>query len=511
MRKRQANPFTRNIHNILLHPVLLMSSLWIIGCTAEFLQEDKPVTERDNAVLSLSTRIGDITAGSGNENIVKTLRLMVFNSAGAQIANTYYEETLLEELKNGDGKTFTLTQRLPRDLGQINVCLIANEPQSWDLGRTTDKVSYIVLQNLTIHYLQNFDFINNNGNVDDLNLYVSPDDYFLMYVETATNFIAGNMSITDVLQLKRTAAKVTLVLGYDRLSDVNYDNGEDFELKSVSIQNQPLYSFLFGATYDSDEFFSSAYQVLVYKQDTKVTEPVSFYIPEHYLSENAFNSNLKTYIEVLGEYTTGGIKVPVIYKIPLGEGVQKIYTMPNYTPSIEDYTIVRNHHYTVNGKITRLGEKDGLQAQISILPWVDGGNIEVDTPAPYLNVSDIALKRTISSAEPDISDKIFFWTNQPQDQLTFTPATVTYYEADGLPLDLSGLSPELLPLVGMDMVKYSVSGNPGNFFENNGHVTVNVHLPQTILWRKLVLTFHVKAGNLKRLIRITYHTETITR
>ncbi len=476
---------------------------WIVGCTRE-MSQDEPFTGNDNIMLSLSTRTGDIDTGSGNENIIKTLRLMVFNSSGIQIANSFYEETLLEELKNSDGKTFTLTERLPHNLGQIKVCLIANEPQSWDLGSMVSKISYTILCNLTIHYFREFDFISNNGNMNDLNLHISPNDYFLMYTETAVNFIAGNVSIAEVLPLKRTVAKVTLTLGHDRLNDVDYDNGEDFTLKSVSIQNQPIYSHLFAAEYNNDEFFSTAYQSLEYNPNTKITQPVTFYIPEYYLSAVAFKNNLFSYIEVLGEYTTGGIKTPIIYKIPLGEEVQKIYTETNYTPSINDYNVVRNHHYVVNGRITRLGEKDGLQVRISIIPWTNGDNIDINTPSPYLNVSEIALDKNISLTVPDISDKIFFWTNQPQDQITLIPGTITYYDMDGLPMDVSSLPEESRPIIDMDIIKYSVSGNGNNFFENNGHIAVNVHLPVTIAWKKLVLAFHVKAGNLKRSITITY-------
>lgn len=505
MRKKQNIPSIRNRYNFMLQVILVMMVLCITGCTNEFLS-DEQLAGREKVILSLTTRADNTTTGSGNETVVNTLRLMIFNSSGAQIANSYYDKTLLDELRSSDGKTFTLTERLPRDAGQIKICLIANEPLNWNLGRTAGQLSYNVLTNMTVHYLNDFDFINNNGNVDDLNLYISPTDYFLMYAETAVNFVAGDMSIADVLPLKRTAAKVTLTLGYDGLTDVDYDNGEDFEVKSVSIQNQPIYSHLFAAAYDNDECFSTAYQSLEYDKVTKVTQPVVFYIPEYYLSSEAYSSNLFTYIEVLGEYTSGGVKMPITYKIPLGDGVQKIYTESNYTPSIGDYSVVRNHHYVVNARITKLGEKDGLQAQISIIPWADGGNVDVDASAPYLNVSDITQERTVFSAVPDINDKIFFWTNQPQSLIVLTPVTATYYDAGGSTMDISGLAQEFLPVIDVNMIKYSIPVNGNNFFENNGHVDVNVHLPATVVWSKLVLSFQVKAGNLKRLITITYRT-----
>lgn len=490
---------------LLLVVIIVMS---VVGCTKELLTDELP-SEYNGVMLSLFTRANERNAGSGNESTIKTLRLMVFNSGGVQIANSYYEGASLEGLK-GDGEIYTVTERLPRDLGQVKVCLIANEPSSWDLGRTINKVSYTVLNNLTIRYDRDFDFIGNNSNNDDLNLHISPDDYFLMYVETAVSFVAGDVSLTEVLPLKRTVAKVSLTLSYDRLLDVDYDNGEDFALKSVSIQNQPIYSYFFGRMYDGDALFSTAYQSLEYDPTNKATRTVAFYIPEYYLSAESFNTRLYTYIEVLGEYTTGGVRIPVVYKIPLGEGVQKMYTDGSYVPIISDYSIVRNHHYIVDGKVTKLGEKEGFQAKISIAPWVDGGNVDVDDSAPYLNVSDIVLNQTVYSSVPDVSNKIFFWSNQPQNLITITPVNTVYYDSGGLEVNVSGFPADLLPLISVNLIKYSTEINGSNFFENNGHVIIDVKLPSYIMWNKLVVTFQIQAGNLKRHVTLTYITGTIS-
>lgn len=480
----------------------------VVGCTKEPLTDELP-SENNSVMLSLSTRASEKNVGSGNESTIQTLRMMIFNSGGVQIANSYYEGVSLEGLK-GDGGIYTVTERLPRDLGQIKVCLIANEPSSWDLGRTTNKVSYTVLSNLTIRYDRDFDFIGNNGNNDDLNLHISPDDYFLMYVETAVRFVAGDVSLTEVLPLKRTVAKVSLTLRYDRLLDVDYDSGEDFALKSVSIQNQPIYSYFFTKMYDDDALFSTAYQSLEYDPINKATRTVVFYIPEYYLSAETFNTGLFTYIEVLGELTAGGVKTSVVYKIPLGEGVQKVYADNSYVPTISDYTIVRNHHYVVDGRITKLGEKEGIQAKISIAPWLDGGKVDVEDGAPYLNVSDIALNQTVYSSVPDVSDKVFFWSNQPQSLITLTPTNTVYYDSSGLEVDVSGFPADKLPLIDANMIKYSTEINGSNFFENNGHVVIDVKLPSDIRWNKLVVTFQILAGNLKRQVTLTYITGTIS-
>lgn len=481
--------------------------IWVVGCTNELLTDELP-SNTNSVILSLNTRADLNNAGSGNESVIKTLRLMVFNSVGVQVANSYYEGTSLDDLK-GDGGIYTVTERLPRDLGQVKVCLIANEPISWDLGRTANKVTYTVLNNLTIRYDRDYDFINNNGNSDDLNLYISPDDYFLMYAETAVNFVAGDVSLAEVLALKRTVSKVTLTLRYDRLLDVDYDNGEDFVLKSVSIQNQPVFSNFFAKVYNNDEYLSTAYQPLVYDPVDKITKAVVFYIPEYYLSAGAFNTKLFTYIEVLGEYIAGNTKVPVLYKIPLGEGVQKIYMDDSYSPTINDYSIVRNHHYVVDGRVTKLGEKEGIQAKISIAPWVDGGKVDVEDGAPYLNVSDITLEQTVYSSVPDVSNSIFYWSNQPQNLIMLTPVKTVFYDSNGLEVNISGYPVEYLPQLDVSLVKYSLVVNSDGFFENNGHVTIHVKFPSDILWKKLMVTFHIQAGNLKRQVTITYITGTI--
>lgn len=493
----------------ILKPITLLVIIvvLVVGCTKELLTDELP-SEHNSVMLSVSTRAGERNAGSGNESTIKTLRLLVFNSGGAQVANSYYEGASLADLEVGGGK-YTVTERLPRDLGPIKVCLIANEPSSWNLGRTTGKVSYVILNNLIIRYDLDFDFIGNNGNNDDLNLYISPDDYFLMYVETAVNFVAGDVSLTEELKLKRTMAKVTLTLGYDRLLDVDYDSGEDFVLKSVSIQNQPIYSHFFAKVYDNDALFSTAYQSLEYDATSKTTQPVVFYIPEYYLSVEAFDSQLFTYIEILGEYTSGGVKIPIVYKIPLGEEVQNIYKDNSYVPIITDYSIVRNHHYIVDGKITKLGEKEGVQAKISIAPWQDGGKVDVDDNAPYLNVSDIALNQIVFSSVPDVSSKIFFWSNQPQNLITLTPISTVYYDSSDLEMNVSGFPSDNLPVIDTNMIKYSTEINADYFFENNGHVVIDVKLPSSIMWSKFVVTFQIQAGNLKRKVALTYITGVI--
>lgn len=478
-------------------PVLLM--ILVAGCTKEQITDELP-TEYNSVMLSLTTRAGENTLSSENERTIRALRLMIFNSEGVQVKNSYYEGASLNGLKKEIG-TFSLTERLPRDLGQIKVCLIANEPSSWNLGRNSNKVSYVILSNLAIDYNHDFNFINNNGNSDDLNLYLSPDDCFLMYAETSINFVAGDVSIAETLPLIRTAAKVTLTLGYDNLLDVDYNNGEDFVLKNASISNQPVYSYLFANAYNNDQFFSTAPKILEYNPETKATRPITFYIPEYYLSAETFAADLITCIEVQGEYTTRGIKIPVVYKIPLGDRVQKIFADNNYTPVIGDYSISRNHHYVVDGRITKLGEKDGMQAKISIAPWIDGGSVEVESSAPYLNVSEIALQRTVSLVKTDISDKIFFWSNQPQSQIMLEPFTATYYDTDGKKIEISQDSS---PQIDAEIIKYS-EANGSNFFENNGYVTINVKLPSSITWAKLIVTFYIKAGSLKRQITITYH------
>lgn len=483
-----------------------MAAMLVVGCTGELSTDELPA-EHSGVMLSLTTRAGENINSSGNESVVKTLRLMIFNSEGIQIKNAYYGETSLEGLKTAVG-TFTVATRLPRDLGQIKVCLIANEPDSWDLGSTTNKVSYTALSNLTIHYSRDFDFIGNNGNNDDLNLYLPPANYFLMVAETTLRFTAGDTAVAGVLPLYRTVAKVTLALAYDKVQGVDYDNGETFVLKSAFIQNQPIYSHLLAKAYSNDEFFPTAGKPLVYDADTKSTRPVMFYLPEHYLSAEAFESNLNTFIELLGEYTTtGGLKIPIIYRIPLGEGAQKIVTGNGYTPVIDDYSVVRNHHYVVNGRITKLGEKEGIQAKVSILPWKDGGEIEIEDRAPYLNVSEIALERTALAAGQEVSDKLFFWSNQPQEQIVHKVVATTFYDRDGLETDIFALPPMYHPLIEVEMIKYAASGSSTNFFENNGHIAVNVQLPAIIGWSKLIVTFYVKAGSLKRQIMITYTTQ----
>ena len=493
---------------ILILPVVLIAS-----CTNDIASENE-LTDANSAVLTILTRTGNNDdPGLESERIVKKLRMIVFNSSGNQVGTFYYSGTELENALKTNGGTYSITERFPKNLGQMRVCLIANEPASWNLGRPGG-ITYGLLENKMISYTDDYDFINNNNNSDDLNLYISANDYFLMNAEKTVNFGSGNITLGYELPLERTVAKVTVAFSYDQIVGVNFDNGDSFLLKNVSIQNQPIYSHLYNKEYSSDTYFPTSYKNIVSNNGTGTkitTDSIVFYIPEHYLSDDAFNADLYTYIEVLAEHVSGGVAMPVTYRIPLGEGVQNIFDDAAYSPQKADYSIVRNHHYIVNGTITKLGEKDGVQANVQIQSWKTGDNIVINKPTPYLNVSDINLQREVSVLQPAVKDQIYFWSNQPQDSITVENITAKCYNANGDQIgDLAyflGLSPN--NSLNIQKISYLPTTNAKVFFENNGYVDVDLnsqHMPSG----RLEVTFYLRAGNLKRKINITYKTISVS-
>lgn len=500
-----------DIYRLAILAILLFWMGLLIGCSEE---DGIEPSEFDTAKLMIVTKAGGDDPGEEKERLVKTLRLMIFDASGDFIKSFYYSGADLENALKVEGGVYTITERLQKNLGPIKIVLVANEPSTWGLS---GGITYSQLKDLKIQYDDgHFNFIGSNGVYNDMNLYVSPDDYFLMFTETSVHFGTGNVEIFDALELERTAAKVTLVLQYNDFVPLD----ETFVLKRVAIHNQPIYSLLAGQVYNNDDEllptsyvpFSMLRSAAGYIHETR---PIVFYIPEYYLSQEAFASDVYTYIEVVGEYTRSGSNLPVIvtYRIPLGEGVQRIFdASPGnpYIPQRSDYTIQRNHHYIVNGVLSKLGEIDGIQIEIAVKGWEDGGTIDVDNPAPYLNVSEIALERYISQNRLNFNDSIFFWSNQPMDDISLELIGCDVITQSGTVRPFNTLFGLEGSSYDVNMKKYA-SGSTG-FYQNNGYVMVNLNVDaydflQGLLFQRIDLMFYVRAGNLKRRITVSYYRE----
>ena len=492
-----------------------LSLILLSGCMQEELP-DTEMNEGDKAVLSLMTRVGGTgTAESDEERIVNTLRLMVFNQSGVLAYNKLYTD-VNNILKEKDG-IFYIRERLPKTLENIKICLIANECLSWDLNDGKNEyggvLTYTQLKDKYIDFSRDYDHFFSES-MDNMDIYQGNGN-FVMFAEASTPFGQGGETVDVPLALVRMVAKVTMSLSFDltAISGVNYEAGDRLVLNYASIINQPLESYLTPKTYQLEEsiFLSTSTKQLNTVKEASTaytTQPVTFYIPEHLLSEVSFGEKDYTYIQIVGTYiSAGGVDMLVSYKVPLGNGVQKIFSNASYTPVAKDYNIERNHHYIVNGKITKLGEFDGLELKLSIVDWGKGEDIEVERPAPYLNVSEIDWGVGLAADDAIFvdavrTDNVFFWTNQPNESIRIEEVEWNVYKADGqLVADLMDVYPDA-PVSCM-LYKYTAGGD--YFFENNGYVKLDFSLPGfDMIDHRIECSFKICAGSLKRRVKVVY-------
>lgn len=154
----------------------------------------------------------------------------------------------------------------------------------------------------------------------------------------------------------------------------------------------------------------------------------NLYIPEHVLVD-ATNKDKASYIVVEVTYhmkNGSGAKFTTEYNIDLGQA----------PPT--NYNLNRNNHIDIYATIRKLG--DGLVAAFNIVPWNDGGSIDVEEPEGmyFLNLSAAYVKyphvvyidklknlfiKDINGnliTPPDYNYSCLFWTNKASSKVSVT-------------------------------------------------------------------------------------------
>lgn len=482
---------------------ILLCFVFLNSCGINEQEDLKERSENsDNEIeISISVQLSGRTGDIDSEKSIHLLRLMIFDKSGDLIINKLFNDAS-GDLGQLNG-TYRILERIPRNLEKINVCLIANEPSFWRLNRNNNDpdglVNYKRLKNKVIDYERDYP-----GAVHgDLNQFLDIDienSGIVMFAEKALQ-IADDGSHPELsLDLVRRMAKITLTLSYDlqNIAGVNLSSGDTFVLRYATIEHQPVLSFLTPVEYDSDNnpLLSSAHKmlnVLVQTPEVFKSYPVVFYIPEHILSEASFRNNVFTAVSIVGEYTpSGGNPVIISYQVPLGDGMQKKFSDPLYTPVKQDYSISGNHHYVIDGTIRNLGAKDGFHVSLQIKPWEDDVLVDIKPETPFLNVSDIYLQKVLPASPVECIDNIFYWSNQPQDRIAVEQINIRYFDKQGD--ELTALQDDGYNLT-INKVPYMPAGS--------GHIELNLKV-ENVLWSTMELSFYLKAGNLKRKIKVDY-------
>lgn len=457
--------------------LLTAGAAFLNGCSEEqLLADDAGGYGREMTALTLTTHLPQaFDNGTSAEDDVQTLRLLVYEYNGtsylSQKANAYYTAA---EASAGNG-TYQMRIEVPHGIA-IRVFVVANEKAQWNLGDPA--MSATALRNKVIDPLE-----------AGATLDMQPP--FVMFNESGT--IESSDYRAQDLPLVRTIAKVSLSVQalFDQIVGLN---GGEISLTNATLKRLPKTQKLapgFSYTANDESDFSltttKAFtltpvvdgQNRVTGFTTEAARKLLFYVPEYLLSHKAYYS----FLQINGQYTPLGSSssLPITYRIPVGDGVQKLYEASGAASVdqllTDDLSITRNTHYDFEATLQTLGQSDGLQLYVQAQPWVEGETVEGASPgAPYLNVSNIDLTLTGTTLK-----RLYFWTNQPVNTVGIMP---TLKDAGDVSRTLDDL--------------FHVTLHFTNTLQTNGSVEIRA-LANT---PSGTYTIYLNAGGLMRSIRV---------
>lgn len=475
----------------------ILTVLIVYGCGRD--NVDTPDYSGNGNALSISassSRAGDL------ESAIRTLRLFVFSADdGNMLLNKLYKTTEAVTAIPSDSYTYfaningeyKISELLPRK--SIRVMLVANEPTALNGNYTIERLRGTVLNYYDAYAKDGLMNIQIDGAGTTTNR-----GYIPMYAETAVlthyEWNAGNGKVVN-MPLVRTLAKVTLQLSKgDKPIDGFTDAGDKLTISSAAVTFIPMYSYLGDNTLPYE-----AEQVATEKQNftpaLEITPSVgkvssnqlSFYIPEHILSDIAFNNRKYTAIQINAAYYSGatGETINSSYRIALGDGVAGLSSPGNITGLTKaDLSISRNTEYRVKAQVTSTGKLDILQVKVDIAPWEGTEDVEGDADAPWMNITNtgVAMSQKVV--------RVRFWSNQADIHIESTG------ETDGGPFTVDDIFKNLS--VPGDHFRLYAEGDP-EYTAYNGYMDLEFtgdNYYNTERTYSLVLN----AGGLKRTITV---------
>ena len=403
-------------------------SLFSIGCSNEQEIGAPPVDASGNAVLRLSVRAAGISTeiGADAENAIRSLRIFYFTENGSLFASHYYEpKDLMSELPTDpkkaydyyikDGDSYVISKLFAKEV-PLKVIVVANELSSLN-GITK-------IEDIRGAVLRYYDTYNNSNrlNIEITGTGNTNRGFIPMYSESALMSVyewdASNGK-TVRMDLKRSLAKVTVKIKKGTKPADVQGNG-NLKINSVSIVNVPRRAWLDRSDLEYSDIYASTIiqtfstPLVIYADNsgnsgTESTDVLTFYIPEHNLSDVAHTNGLYTYIQVNGKFTEadGTTETNTSYQIPLGDGISAYNgsSVPTNLP-LKDLHISKNTCYKVEASVTSKGKLERFEVKVTPKDWEIPDEIEADLGVPYLNVTSLHV---------DMSEKevrVHFWTNQ---------------------------------------------------------------------------------------------------
>lgn len=397
-----------NIHN-LLSLVLVLS--FMAACS-----RDDQALPADNGNEDINLHLSVRSSTVDPDYNIASLRMMVFNVKDKSLLlNSDFNPV---DVYDPASRNYILSGKL-RGISAIRVFIIANERPEWRLSKG---ITYAGLLELKANY---YDAAGGNSDVQAPFLMLAGGDEDIP--------TPPDTKIEKQLYLVRNIVKVTLKLGQEIL--VPGSGNVPLTFKKVYIDRTPKSGYLCPgqnyapaggytqtAVYDfvADDF-------VVGENISTLKEDLVFYIPEHLLTDKSNYTRL-----LITAMRNSGGSNNVVYEIPLGNGVNKLYDAVSPVPFADltatDLSALRNTHFIID---TRVGQVE-LETHVKVKDWIIE-DIEGEIYVPYLNISSLKENVTLTytpivgnagnytiTTEP--SPLVFYmWTNLPKEKLQLDP------------------------------------------------------------------------------------------
>ena len=488
---------------LVLSPLLLLAG----GCQKE---SAGPDPNGADGALVISAKASE--PGTDAENAIRTLRLFVFSTDdGTMLLNKMYKTAdAAADVPQGSytyfvnqGGAYRISEMLPKQ--NINVMLLANETAAMDGDYTMDQVRDFQLR-----------YYNQYGSTDVMDVKITGTDngadnrgYVPMFTEIGElslfQWNAGNGRIVD-MPLKRNLAKVALKLEAGAINDPAFQVGRDkITIKSASVVRIPQFSYVgdVSLTY-AGPLISSATKTFSQPIETdgtttgQTTDQLTFYVPEYVIAQDYADNGQYTYIQVNAEYYSAdtGETISSVYKIPLGNGVNKLYdaSAPADLKDLtrEDFVVSRNTLYNVQATVSSKGTLQVFQVTVGIEPWTAGEDVNVDSDTPLLNVSNLSVDMSASKV------RVYFWTNQAN----------SYIEAAGkknatADFDVNTVFSDLSGTAGANTGNFHIyAAGEDKQYPYNGYIDLRFADAATYSGDSDIYTLMLNAGGLRRSISV---------
>lgn len=495
-------------------------SVLLFGACSESLSAPESPPASGSGALMITAKA--TAPGTAAENAIRTLRLLVYSVDGGELLvnKLLMTEDALTEIPSDTYTYFavvngqyTISEMLPKQA--IRAYLVANETRSFDPKPTEEQVRDRQVNLYAIY-----------GTGGTMDIPVTGTDpasnrgYIPMFAQSGTlepyQWAGSGKAVR--MEMERTLAKVTVRIKGGAMTDPVFTPGDKITIKSAAIVHIPQYFYLGNSAFsNSASLVSTSVQPFVTPIEIdgvseSATDQLTFYIPEHIISQAYVDNVQYTYIQVDGEYYSAdaGETIRNVYKIPLGNGVGKLYEAVNPARiedlTVPDLTVSRNVHYDVEAQVATIGKLEGLQVVVRVLDWDGEEQVNGDVDAPLLNVSSVSVVMINNKT------RVSFWTNSRE--VGVEPMCTLRYEYGGSQdITVNNVFKPISASPGISTSHFKVYQNYESlYYPYNGYIDFEFLYPPTTrssMGQMVSCEVVLNANGLRRTIKVHVDTETV--